>query len=227
MRLSGATGSRADRPRGEPCLLRLHARPARTARSCRSGRASIRASCWCHGRDPQRSRAAGHRCSAATPRQSPDSRREQRRNYGWLLAIVRRVRRSICALLPLLGFRIATALFVAALQRVLERPTTIARSGRIQLAIADRHGGRHVSRLRALSVGAAAARQLDELVIHVRSARQRHRQHPAVEIPGAAVHGHAGRRGRRLAAGRDHHHDGDRDAAVHLRARAAAGPGRR
>ena len=39
------------------------------------------------------------------------------------------------ALLPLLGFRIATALFVAAFQLVLERPTKL-RQWAIQLAIA-------------------------------------------------------------------------------------------
>ena len=39
------------------------------------------------------------------------------------------------ALLPLLGFRIATALFVAGFQAVLERPTTL-RQWAIQLAIA-------------------------------------------------------------------------------------------
>jgi putative tricarboxylic transport membrane protein len=56
------------------------------------------------------------------------------RNYGLVLASFVVVAIYI-ALLPLLGFRIATALFVAAFQLVLERPTTL-RQWAIQLAIA-------------------------------------------------------------------------------------------
>ena len=52
---------------------------------------------------------------------------------------------------------------------------------------------------------------------------QRPRQRRPVEIPAAAVCRHVHRRDRRLAAGRHHHHDGDRGAAVHLRARSAGG----
>lgn len=59
---------------------------------------------------------------------------EPRRNYGLVLAAFVAVAIYI-ALLPLLGFRIATALFVAGFQFVLERPTT-ARQWAIQLAIA-------------------------------------------------------------------------------------------
>ena len=57
-----------------------------------------------------------------------------KRNYGLVLASFVVVAIYI-ALLPLLGFRIATALFVAAFQLVLERPTTL-RQWAIQLAIA-------------------------------------------------------------------------------------------
>ena len=59
---------------------------------------------------------------------------EPRRNYGLVLAAFVAVAIYI-ALLPFLGFRIATALFVAAFQAVLERPTT-ARQWAVQLAIA-------------------------------------------------------------------------------------------
>lgn len=59
---------------------------------------------------------------------------ESRRNYGLVLAAFVAVAIYI-ALLPFLGFRIATALFVASFQFVLERPTT-ARQWAIQLAIA-------------------------------------------------------------------------------------------
>lgn len=56
------------------------------------------------------------------------------RSYGLVLAAFVAVAIYI-ALLPFLGFRIATALFVAAFQAVLERPTT-PRQWSIQLAIA-------------------------------------------------------------------------------------------
>jgi len=59
---------------------------------------------------------------------------EPRRNYGLVLAAFVAVAIYI-ALLPFLGFRIATALFVAGFQVVLERPTTL-RQWAIQLAIA-------------------------------------------------------------------------------------------
>lgn len=59
---------------------------------------------------------------------------QPKRNYGLVLASFVVVAIYI-ALLPLLGFRIATALFVAAFQLVLERPTTLRQWG-IQLAIA-------------------------------------------------------------------------------------------
>jgi putative tricarboxylic transport membrane protein len=59
---------------------------------------------------------------------------QPKRNYGLVLASFVVVAIYI-ALLPLLGFRIATALFVAAFQLVLERPTTM-RQWAIQLAIA-------------------------------------------------------------------------------------------
>ncbi len=56
------------------------------------------------------------------------------RNYGLVVAAFVAVAIYI-ALLPLLGFRIATALFVAGFQFVLERPTT-ARQWTVQLVIA-------------------------------------------------------------------------------------------
>ena len=59
---------------------------------------------------------------------------EPRRNYRLVLAAFVAVAIYI-ALLPLLGFRISTALFVAGFQAVLERPTTL-RQWAIQLAIA-------------------------------------------------------------------------------------------
>jgi putative tricarboxylic transport membrane protein len=59
---------------------------------------------------------------------------QPRRAYGLVLAAFVAVAIYI-ALLPLLGFRIATALFVAGFQMVLERPTTL-RQWAIQLAIA-------------------------------------------------------------------------------------------
>jgi putative tricarboxylic transport membrane protein len=59
---------------------------------------------------------------------------QPKRNYGLVLASFVVVAIYI-ALLPLLGFRIATALFVATFQVVLERPTTL-RQWAIQLAIA-------------------------------------------------------------------------------------------
>jgi hypothetical protein len=59
---------------------------------------------------------------------------QPKRNYGLVLASFVVVAIYI-ALLPLLGFRIATALFVAVFQLVLERPTTL-RQWAIQLAIA-------------------------------------------------------------------------------------------
>lgn len=59
---------------------------------------------------------------------------EPRRNYQLVLAAFVAVAIYI-ALLPYLGFRIATALFVAGFQFVLERPAT-ARQWAIQLAIA-------------------------------------------------------------------------------------------
>ena len=59
---------------------------------------------------------------------------EPRRNYRLVLAAFVAVAIYI-ALLPLLGFRISTALFVAGFQAVLERPTTL-RQWSIQLAIA-------------------------------------------------------------------------------------------
>jgi putative tricarboxylic transport membrane protein len=59
---------------------------------------------------------------------------QPKRNYRLVLASFVVVAIYI-ALLPLLGFRIATALFVAAFQLVLERPTTM-RQWAIQLAIA-------------------------------------------------------------------------------------------
>jgi hypothetical protein len=59
---------------------------------------------------------------------------QPKRNYGLVLASFVVVAIYI-AMLPLLGFRIATALFVATFQLVLERPTTM-RQWAIQLAIA-------------------------------------------------------------------------------------------
>ena len=59
---------------------------------------------------------------------------EPKRNYGLVLAAFVAVAIYI-ALLPYLGFRIATALFVAGFQVVLERPATLRQWG-IQLAIA-------------------------------------------------------------------------------------------
>jgi putative tricarboxylic transport membrane protein len=59
---------------------------------------------------------------------------QPKRNYGLVLASFVVVAIYI-ALLPLLGFRIATGLFVAGFQMVLERPTTL-RQWAIQLAIA-------------------------------------------------------------------------------------------
>jgi putative tricarboxylic transport membrane protein len=59
---------------------------------------------------------------------------QPKRNYGLVLASFVTVGIYI-ALLPLLGFRIATAVFVAGFQMVLERPTTL-RQWAIQLAIA-------------------------------------------------------------------------------------------
>lgn len=56
------------------------------------------------------------------------------RAYGLVIAAFAAVAVYI-ALLPLLGFRISTALFVAGLQAVLERPTT-PRQWAIQIAIA-------------------------------------------------------------------------------------------
>jgi hypothetical protein len=56
------------------------------------------------------------------------------RAYGLVVAAFVAVAIYI-ALLPLLGFRISTALFVAGLQAVLERPTTL-RQWAIQIAIA-------------------------------------------------------------------------------------------
>ena len=56
------------------------------------------------------------------------------RAYGLVLAAFAAVAIYI-ALLPLLGFRISTALFVAGLQAVLERPTTL-RQWAIQVAVA-------------------------------------------------------------------------------------------
>jgi hypothetical protein len=59
---------------------------------------------------------------------------QPKRNYGLVLAAFVAVAIYI-ALLPFLGFRIATALFVVCFQFVLERPTTL-RQWAIQLAIA-------------------------------------------------------------------------------------------
>jgi hypothetical protein len=59
---------------------------------------------------------------------------QPKRNY-WLVLASFVVVAIYVALLPLLGFRIATALFVAAFQLVLERPTAL-RQWAIQLAIA-------------------------------------------------------------------------------------------
>ena len=56
------------------------------------------------------------------------------RAYGLVLAAFVAVAIYI-VLLPLLGFRISTALFVAGLQAVLERPTTLRQWG-IQIALA-------------------------------------------------------------------------------------------
>ena len=81
-----------------------------------------------------------------------------------------------------------------------------------------RHGGGYVSRLRAVSVSDPAAWQLDRLVTHARFAWKRSRLHPAVEIHGALVPGHAGWCRRRVFARSHDHHDGDRDPAVYLRA---------
>ena len=59
---------------------------------------------------------------------------QPKRAYGLVLAAFIIVTAYI-VLLPLLGFRISTALFVAAFQAALERPTTL-RQWAIQLAIA-------------------------------------------------------------------------------------------
>jgi hypothetical protein len=71
----------------------------------------------------------------ARPVQVPEPAAAQpKRNYGLVLASFVTVALYI-AVLPLLGFRIATVLFVAAFQIVLERPTTL-RQWAIQLVIA-------------------------------------------------------------------------------------------
>jgi putative tricarboxylic transport membrane protein len=75
---------------------------------------------------------AGRR--AAAPVAAEPARAEPRRNYRLVLAAFIAVAIYI-ALLPYLGFRIATALFVAGFQFVLERPTTL-RQWAIQVAIA-------------------------------------------------------------------------------------------
>jgi putative tricarboxylic transport membrane protein len=59
---------------------------------------------------------------------------QPKRNYGLVLASFVTVALYV-AVLPLLGFRIATALFVVAFQIVLERPTSL-RQWAIQVAIA-------------------------------------------------------------------------------------------
>ena len=69
------------------------------------------------------------------------------------------------ALLPLLGFRIATAAFVAVFQLLLERPAT-PRQWAVLAAVGDRDVGRDLHRVRELSAGASAPRRLDGLVSH-------------------------------------------------------------
>jgi putative tricarboxylic transport membrane protein len=71
---------------------------------------------------------------AAAPVAAEPAREVPRRNYGLVLAAFVAVGIYI-ALLPLLGFRIATALFVAGFQAVLERPATL-RQWAVQTAIA-------------------------------------------------------------------------------------------
>ena len=74
------------------------------------------------------------RAPSVPPVASSSSPAEPRTNYRLVLAAFIAVGVYI-ALLPLLGFRIATALFVASFQFVLERPTT-PRQWAIQLAVA-------------------------------------------------------------------------------------------
>jgi len=76
---------------------------------------------------------AAQRHVAAAVADEPASARPKRA-YGLVLASFVAVAIYV-ALLPLLGFRIATALFVAGFQLVLERPTTL-RQWAIQVAIA-------------------------------------------------------------------------------------------
>jgi putative tricarboxylic transport membrane protein len=73
------------------------------------------------------------RQAAATAAQEPAPARPKR-NYGLVLAAFIVVAIYI-ALLPLLGFRIATVLFVAGFQLVLERPTSLQQWA-VQVAIA-------------------------------------------------------------------------------------------
>ncbi len=98
-------------------------------------------------------------------------------------------------------------------------------NGRSSLADRGRHGGRHLSCLRSAicrcCCRAAAGRAGDPCSICSAAALDRD---PALEISGAVVHGHAGRRRRRLAAGRHDHDDHHRAPAVHLRAGPAGGP---
>ena len=114
MRLRSGRDRGADRPRGQPRPAARSLWACPSCRSCRSVRASIRRSCWCSWQRPARvllvqdvvaqRRAAPARCGRL-PAEPP-------RAYGLVLAAFVAVAIYI-ALLPLLGFRIATALFVA------------------------------------------------------------------------------------------------------------------
>ena len=110
----------ADRAR-RPGLLSHHR--ARVHRPHQRGAAGCRTS----SRSAARARLALRRSPAGPPRA-----------YG-LVAAAFLIVAVYIALLPLLGFRIATALFVAAFQLALERPRTPAPVGD-----ARRHSGRHL-----------------------------------------------------------------------------------
>ena len=92
------------------------------------------------------------------------------------------------ALMPLLGFRLSTVLFVTSLQAALDRAARCARMGGARRD-RNRHRSRGLSGVRALLAGAAAARVVDGL-LDAGPARPRPHHYRAVEIPAAADRRH-------------------------------------
>ena len=133
MRL-GRDGSRGSSASRRASFFCHSASACRSCRSCPSAQDSIRRLSWSSWRgergagDPRHNRPARDAAAGAkTGRAAKAGLRAGPRLF--------RRRRSYIGLLPLLGFRIARALFVAVFQPALERPTTL-RQWATQLTIA-------------------------------------------------------------------------------------------